>query len=380
MAKKIKVLHFPFGTTKGGKTKGGMTKYAIDNWNMIDKTIFQFDFATMNHFLTFEDDILKTGARVLHIDHYAENEPEKFYIDMYKILVEGNYDIVHLHTSRWKSTLAEKIAKEVGIRKVIIHAHSTGVVGRDEAEKEKNLTHHNKVVESLTPDIATDYWACSSAAAGFLFGKNIPKSMIRIMPNAIDIDRYVYNSPLRKIIRKEMNLENNFVIGHVGRIACPKNQEFLLRVVQKLTEAIPSIKLILVGDGSNRESCEKYVSDNGLQEYVVFTGYRADTERLLQAFDAFVMPSYFEGVSLALIEAQAAGLPCLASDRMPKDVNITDSVNFLPLDVNTWCKAIKECYSEQVWPRYDNLCKIRDAGYDIRRQIKEVEKAYMEGF
>ena len=372
MKKKIRIMHFPVRDTKGG-----VTKYAINNWSKINKKVFQFDFAAVNASAEFEDEISKTGANFYYIGCTAEKSPQKFCNELYNILSNGKYDIVHLHTSMWKSTLAERVAKEAGIKRIIIHAHSTSIFGSSEEARRNNLDRHNKIVETITPDIATDYWACSTAAAQFLYGNKIPQSIIRIMPNAIDITRYAYDSCMREIIRDEMKLKDNFVIGHVGRFAYPKNQEFLLGIVKKLVGIIPTIKLVLVGDGENRGKCESYVAENGLQNHVVFTGYREDTENLLQAFDVFTLPSLFEGVSIALIEAQAAGLTCLASNRVYDDVNITGNVKFLPLNVETWCGAIETSYKSRIRQRFDTLQQIREAGYDIQRQIKEVEKGYL---
>lgn len=371
MSKKIRILQFPIGNTKGG-----ITRYVMANWEFIDKERFQFDFATMSPFLDFEGEITKDGGRVYYIKDYAEKDPHKFKDAFCKILEEGNYDVVHLHTGRWKSMLAEEACKDMGVKKTIIHAHSTGVVSEDIKERERNLARHFEIVDKLTQDENTDYWACSKAAADFLFGDKISDDRICIMPNAIDLERYSYKPHIRNAIRTQMGLDNNYVIGHVGRFAYPKNQEFLLRILPKLVKQISSIKLVLVGDGINLKKCKEYVGEHGLDEHVLFTGYRTDAEQLLQAFDAFTLPSEYEGVSLALLEAQTAGLLCYASNCMPKDVGITDSVSFLPLSEDVWCNKIINDYKLHL-KRADNIEKIKIAGYDIKEQIKKVEKGYM---
>lgn len=371
MDRKIRILHFPIGNTKGG-----FAQYAMQNWKFIDKSRFHFDFTTMSPVIDFEDEIKQSGANIFYIRNYAENDPQKFRQEFCSILSEGKFDIVHLHTGRWKSTLAEQVAKEAGVKRIIIHAHSTGMSTESAKERQKNLSRHQEIVANLSPDIATDYWACSRAAAKFLFGNSIQEDRIRIMPNAIDIERFAFRQDIRDNIRREMGWQESYVIGHIGRFAYPKNQEFLLKLLKHLIPYMPLIKLVLVGDGVNFERCQKYAYQNNLDEHVVFTGYRTDTEKLLQAFDVFALPSEFEGVSLALIEAQAAGLPCYASDCMPKDAGITESVMFIPLEVEAWkSKIIKDFKAGQ--GRADNLQKIKLAGYDIRDQIKEVEKGYL---
>lgn len=371
MVKKIKVLQFPIGNTKGG-----ITRYVMTSWKFVDKEKFQFDFATMSPFLDFEQEIVAEGGIVHYIHEYAEINPVRFKAEFKEILLNGEYDIVHLHTGRWKSTLAEDACKEAGIRKIIIHAHSTGVVSEDKNERENNMLRHQEIVKRLKIDDNVECWACSKAAANFLFGNRMKDDKIHIMPNAIDLERYSYKDDIRKNVRNEMGWEDKYVIGHIGRFAYPKNQEFLLEIILQLKEFIPNIKLVLVGDGVNLEKCKKYVSKHGLDEFVLFTGYRTDAEQLLQGFDAFCLPSEYEGVSLALIEAQAAGLRCYASDCMPKDVGITKSVKFLPLDKKNWCECILSDYKLKL-QRADNIETIRNAGYDIREQIKKVEKGYM---
>jgi len=369
--RKINVLQFPIGNTKGG-----ITRYVMTNWKFIDKDKFQFDFATMSSRLDFEKEILKAGRSVYHINTYAEMDPKKFKDDFCKMLDNGKYDIVHLHTGRWKSTLAEEACKEMGIRKIIIHAHSTGVVSEDVKEREKNLARHSEIVKKLTISENIECWACSKAAAKFLFGDSITEDKVHIMLNAIDLETYSYKSQVRENVRKNMGWEGKYVIGHVGRFAYPKNQEFLLRIMPKLIECIPNIKLVLVGDGVNLEKCREYVSQHALNDYVTFTGYRTDAEKLLQGFDVFTLPSEYEGVSLALLEAQAAGLLCYASDCMPKDVGVTNSIKFLPLEKEMWCSHVLEDYRAHR-SRANNIEMIRNAGYDIREQIKNVERGYM---
>ncbi len=370
MQKKIKVLQFPIGNSKGG-----ITRYVMSNWKYINKEEFQFDFATMSKYLDFEKEITKSGGKIYYISEYAEVNPQKFKDEFCRILDIGRYDLVHLHTGRWKSTLAEEACNEIGV-KCIIHAHSTGVVSEDVKEREKNLLRHYEIVKSLKYSKDVEYWACSTAAARFLFGESILPDKVHIMPNAIDLEKYSYKSQVREGVRSHMGWTRKYVVGHVGRFAYPKNQEFLLRLMPKLIECITNIKLVLVGDGINLEKCKDYVSQHALNDYVIFTGYRTDAERLLQGFDVFTLPSEYEGVSLALLEAQAAGLLCYASDCMPRDVGVTNSIKFLPLEEDVWCSHILEDYRARR-TRSNNLEMIRIAGYDIREQIKQVERGYM---
>lgn len=366
----IKVLQFPIGNRKGGRTQ-----YVLSNWKFIDHSKFHFDFAVMDAYVSFEKEILQQGSKLYHIPHYAEDDDENFYNYFYNIIKKEQYDIIHLHTSFWKSWTAERSAKDAGIKRIIVHAHSTGIGTGAIARKEEDLKHHREMVSELRPDLATDYWACSWPAAKFLFGDRIPQKRVCIMPNAIEIERFSFDDGKRRRIRAELGVENRFVIGHVGRLAYPKNQGFLLRVMKNVSMENPSACLLLVGDGEERSSLETYVEHNNLKGNIIFTGFRIDIDSILQAFDVFVLPSFFEGFPLALLEAQASGLLCFASDSITQEANVTKNVTFLPLVEEHWAEKLLKV-SRQPYARENMYDIMTKAGFNIRYQIKEVEKGY----
>ncbi len=371
--KKIKILQFPVANSQGG-----ITKYVLQNWKFIDKTRFQFDFATMSKSLDFAEDLYKDGCKIHYISCYAEQDKNKFVNEFRKILEEGHYDIVHLHTKQWKSFLVEQIAKEVGVKKVVIHAHSSGVDALDDTKRKEEEELHKSVLNNLTEETATDFWACSSEAADFIFGDKISRAKVVIMNNAIDLSKYTYNDAVRNQYRKALGIsEDEFVIGNVGRFVYQKNQEFLLKVFYGISaEAKNSkfkCKLLLVGSGEREEEYKKMVCDYGLESSVIFTGYRKDIPELLQAMDVFCLPSRFEGLAIGLVEAQAAGLPCVIN----QDVAGIGGAVQLPLDVSMW--KIWLINNMDKIKRTDNIKKLTDAGYSIHYQIKILEKSYMKG-
>lgn len=365
----IKILQFPLRDNRGGTTQ-----YILRNWYFIDKTRFHFDFATLSSNLFCEEALHKEGCQVFHVPCYAETNPNEFYQSFINIL-KNSYDVVHLHTGRWQSRLAEKAAVDSHIPKIIIHAHTQSINAETEDQRVLYREQHEKMVASLTTDIATDYWACSRAAAHFLFGNKIPQDKIRIMLNAIELERFSYNSEMRQRIRSELNLKDYFVIGHIGRFAYPKNQEFILHLSRKIIASNPNIRFVFVGEGSNLDKCKKYIIANNLTEHIIFTGFRNDTENMLQAFDAFVLPSFFEGFPLSLLEAQAAGLHCYVSDSITQETNIANHVTFLPLDESVWAEALLEA-SRRPYIRENMYGAMTEAGFNIRYQIKEIEKGY----
>lgn len=370
--KKIRILQFPISNSKGG-----ITQYILQNWKFIDRTKFHFDFATMSRELDFLDELKQTGSNVYYISCYAEENEKKFVEEFKKILIEGEYDIIHLHTKQWKSFLIEKIAKEVGVKRIIIHAHSTGIDTLDIQKRKLEIYMHNNTKKYLTENIATDYWACSWKAADFIFGNQIPIQKIKIMKNAIDLSKFKYNEKSRNKCRKKLGINNEFVIGNIGRLVYQKNQEFLLEVFKNIckNDKDKDYILLLVGAGERMYEYKSLSKRMGLEDKVIFTGHRTDVPDLLQAIDIFCLPSRFEGLPIGLIEAQASYLPCIASDSITDEVVINHNVDLLPLDAKLWETKIVE-YSHNKYNRNNKNASLEKSGYDIRRQIKYVEKSY----
>ena len=372
--RKIKILQFPIANSKGG-----ITQYILQNWKFIDKAKFEFDFATMSKSLDFENELKKTGSKIYYISCYAEDNKEKFVREFTEILSNGNYDIVHLHTKQSKSFLVERIAKEAGIKKVIIHAHSTGIETLDEKKRQEELQLHQYTLEKLTEDVATDYWACSQKAADFIFGNKISKAKIREMHNAIDLLRYTYNPNVRERYRKELDIKSDeYIIGNVGRFVYSKNQEFLLEVLASIYKKSKlKCKLLLVGSGEREEEYKKIAYKFGILQDVIFTGFRTDIPELLQAMDIFCLPSRFEGMPISIVEAQASGLLCLVSDVVTEESKVTENVYFCRLKIDEWIRAILQMI-EKI-PDREKRSAIMNQDFDIKIQIRNIEDAYARG-
>ena len=365
---KVKILQFPIANSFGG-----ITHYALDNWKWMDKEQFQCDFATMSKKLDFADEILNTGSKIHYISCYAEENKEKF-IEEFSAILDEEYDVVHLHTKQWKSFLVEELCKAKGVKKVIVHAHSTGIDTLDEEKREFEINLHEQVKQEFTEELATDFWACSKLAADFLFGKQIPSEKIRIMPNAIELDKFKYNEQIRQKYREDYNLQNSFVIGNVGRMVYQKNQEFLIDVFFEVRKSISNAKLVIIGDGELREKLEKQVEEYGLENDVLFWGKREDVNCWYQVMDVFCLPSRFEGLGIVMIEAQAAGLPCVGSVEIPEEVEITECVIRLPFIIEQWEETI---VSLEACGRKESRDKLVEKGYSISKQIKEIEREYI---
>lgn len=365
--KKIRILQFPIANSKGG-----ITHYALDNWKWMDKSKFQCDFATMSKYLDYEYEIRAMGSKVFYLSCYAEDDKEKFIREFDKIL-DGGYDVVHLHTKQWKSFLVEDLCKRHHISRVIVHAHSSGIDTLDPIKRKNEEQLHVEVKGRFNAYMATDFWACSQTAANFLYGEQISKEKIKIMPNAIEIDRFVYNEKVRSKYRREYGLKNCFVIGHVGRFVYQKNHEFLIDVFYEVAKQIENVKLVLLGEGKLLLQIKKKVRDLNLENKVLFLGKRDDIHNWYQAIDVFCLPSRFEGLPISMIEAQASGVPSIGSDCITKEVQIGNNVSLIPLTIHDWVTQILKCMDED---RQDNKKKLTIAGYDINKQIKIIEEEY----
>lgn len=367
--RKIKVLHMP--VTNSGS---GVSQYILENWRFIDKDKFCFDFVTRSKSLDFFDELIPYGSKIHYLSCSAdENEPQ-FIKEMNTILDEG-YDVIHLHTSFWKGFLVEILAIEKGVPKIIVHSHSTMIDILDEHLRNEAIKNHNYYKGKFALEHATDFVACSNAAAEWLFGEQIPKSQIRVLNNAIDLSKYSYSVSSREKYRKLLGLNNSFVLGHIGRFVYQKNHEFLIEVFKEVHKKVQNAKLVLIGTGVLEESIKQKIKNYGLCDAVLFLGKRNDISEILNAFDLFILPSLFEGLPLVLIEAQASGIKSLVSENVTTEVKITPYVDFIPLNISEWVDLIERYSIGYEREKTDSL--IKKAGYDLKDQIKVLEQLYL---
>lgn len=366
---KIKVLHMTPPIINNG-----IYKYIFSNLKFINKERFQFDFLTQNkQGLKKTEEYGKYHFDIKSFSTTQRDDPQRFRYEIEQILSD-NYDVLQLHTSFWRGFAIEEIAMELGIPKVIVHSHSTWIDKTNEKERNRLLQIHEEYKKKFSERYATHFWACSRKAADWLYGEHISPQKVQILPNAIEMDRFCYNLEKRNRMRKNLAVENNVVIGHTGRFEYQKNHAFLIKVFEKLYKKNPQVKLLLIGEGELLPEIKALVKDLQLEEAVIFLEWRNDVEDLLQAMDIYCLPSWFEGLPISLIEAQASGLYCFVSEMVSTEAKITENVEFLALEEELWFNRILELTNGYF--RKDVSEQIAVAGYDIREQIKVLETLY----
>lgn len=354
---------------------GGIESYLIQQFRHIDKSKIMFDFVniTSEYDIVFKNEIIRENSKIYNICSRHRN-PLLHYLKWIILLLQNKnrYQAIVLNSVDLSYIFPLFIAKLVGIPIRIIHSHNAGY-GYKIGFLRKLLIRFNKILLDFS---ATTYFACSKKAGHWMFGKD---KRFNIIHNAIELDKYKYNLLKREEKRKELNIENKFVVGHIGRFVYQKNHEFLIDIFYEIHKMWPESVLILIGDAVDDktylEKAKQKVKELNLEKNVKFLGMRNDVADLMQTMDCFILPSRFEGLPFVGIEAQAAGLPCYFSDTITKEVEITDLIEFISLNENAinWAKKI---IKNKDFKRKNFLNRLIKAGYDINTEVKKIEKFY----
>lgn len=279
------------------------------------------------------------------------------------------YDIIWDNECMFNDMTPLKKAAEVGIPVRIAHCHNPQNMDKSVIGHVQGFLH--RVNQHSLSRYANVLWACSMESAKWACpAMDLP---CEVIPNAIDAQMFRFSEQVRREVREQYGLEDCLVVGHVGRLQYQKNQTFLLDAFRHLHEREEKARLVLVGDGPDLTELEAKAVTLGIEREVLFLGNRDDVNRLLQAFDLFVMPSHFEGFGMAALEAQAAGLPCLLSASVPRETKLTRNVEFIPAeDPAIWAEHMLNML-ERHEIRRDEAQTIADAGYDIGTAAQRLE-------
>ncbi|MEY8434763.1 glycosyltransferase family 1 protein [Streptococcus hyointestinalis] len=356
---------------------GGVESFIMNYYRKFTLRELQFDFlCNSNNKIAYEDEITNTGSKVFHITPRSRN-PIKYYREVKRFFKKNasNYSAIWVNINSLANIDYLKLAKKYGIPVRIVHSHSSQ--NMDTKLREWLHIINKKKIEQF----ATDFWACSNEAASWFYDSPTLKKS-KIIPNAIDIEKSLLSDSARRRIREQYQLQDNFVIGNVGRLHFQKNQEFIIKVFADFLKIYPQSKLVLIGQGEDEDKLKLLAKELAVDKEVLFVGVQPNVSDWLSAFDLFLFPSLFEGLGIAALEAQANGLPVIVSKgRVPKDVKINDNVYFYSLSKSTeeWAKFLNDTRLNSYRESKDNILRnFQKFGYDINEASKNLEKYFLD--
>jgi len=352
----------------------GIESLLMNLYRHIDRSVIQFDFLLhRSEPGFFDEEIRNLGGKIFITERFNPLHHRKYLNSMADVLQQHpEYKIIHAHSELNYWPL--KVAKRCGVPVRIAHSHN--------ARSTVNLkffflSYQKTVIKSA----ATDWFMCSSLAGEWSYGKKaVRDGKCVFLKNGIETQQYAYNEKIREQKRKELGLGDSFVVGHIGRFMQQKNHTFLIDIFAELKKMNPKARLLLVSEGRLLDEIKEKVSRLGLQDSVMFLGFRNDTNELMQAMDIFALPSLWEGLPFTLIEAQTAGLPCVISDVISDESIVTDLVRKEPLKESAeyWAKSIIDTYEN--YQRHDVSHLVREAGFDIETSAKWLQEFYLKRY
>ena len=351
----IRILHVLTAMNRAGAETMLMNLYRA-----IDHEHVQFDFAvTTTDKCDYDDEIEMLGGRIIHYPKYKGSNHFAYKKWLNTFFSEhSEYKIIHGHIGSTASIYL-KIAKKHG-RYTIAHSHSTG--------KMNSIRDFMYKVYSFSTRYIADYFiGCSTEALISRYGRKVAddNSKSIVLNNGIDIRKYAYSEQVRNEMLNDFNLSNNsFIVGTVGRLTEAKNPFFIVDILEELKQVEPDFRFIWAGNGELKERVTDYINKKKLNDNILMLGVRDDIPRILQLLNVFILPSVFEGLPVIGVEVQAAGVPMLCSDKVSKEVKLSNCVSFLPINSTTvWVESILK---EKEFRRIENAPgDVAESGYDI---------------
>lgn len=354
----------------GKLAAGGVEAVVNTYYQRLDHTRIQFDyFIDADSPCDPPEKLIALGARYFRIP--PTTRPLARILTLRRIFAQNHYPIVHAHMTTLNLPVL-LAARWAGVPVRICHAHSTSAPG----EGARGLL--KRLLRPTARLFATHLMACGQATAQWMFpARLLATGRVTILPNAVDVSRFCFCEAVRVQARARLGLENALVVGHVGRFMRQKNHAFLLEIFAALRARRPDAVLLLVGDGELRADAEARAAALGLKSCVRFLGIRHDLQRLYCAMDVFILPSFYEGLPVVGVEAQACGLPCLLSAAVDAHTAVGGAVRFLPLraGAQAWAQAAEALASSQP-VREAGAQAVRRAGLDISQAVRQLSGLY----
>lgn len=357
---------------------GGIETYLIEQFRHLDKNKIDYDFVniTGEYSICYEDEILASGSKIFKVVSRHKN-PLLHYWQWFNILLQnkGIYDVIVLNTNSLEYVFPLVLGKIFGIPVRVIHSHNSGFENKQGLAR-RLLVGMNKKLLAWSANLR---FACSQFAGQWMFKDN----PYHVIYNAIDIHKYDADLIVREETRNALGLHTELTLLHVGRFSYQKNHSFLLDIFKEVHRIQPDSVLLLVGDTTEESEflteVKRKIKAYGLENVVRLLGRRDDVNKIMQAADVLVMPSFFEGLTVVGIEAQASDLPLLLSDTVTKELGLLPSTQFISLEAGptAWAEAIVNSKQHNRQSRYEEL---KAAGYDIGNETERVEKLLIDAY
>lgn len=356
----------------GNMNQGGLENNLMSIYRNINKENIQFDFVTHSENNFYSEEIRQLGGKIYCVENKSRNFL-RFIKQFSEILVaHPEYKIIHIHTSYALMYFDALISKYYN-RKIIVHSHASSGNGL----KQKII---NSLLKNRLDSIADFKLAVSYNSANWLFSKStIMNKQYILMNNSIDVNKFYFDLSIRDTMREKYNVENKYVLGITARLDRIKNIPFVIELLYKLNKISDDYMLFIIGDGNQRENIKNKIKQLDLQDHVVLLGFQNNINDFLNLFDTFVFPSFNEGLGISILEAAATGLPCLISDTLPSELNVTKNIVRLPIkdnDLDVWVDKVNKFRDNRnIRENYSEL--LVKNGYSVYDNAKKWEKFYM---
>lgn len=359
--------------------QNGISTFMMNYFRHFDRETLHIDFMVIDAEKNLIKEIETAGSKIYYMPKLGlQNliEVKQYFKNFFQIN-EKKYSVVHSHFCQMDGIIFP-IAKKNGVNLCMSHSHNSKI------SNYKLRAVRNRLM-CVPIKYVSDVWAaCSETAGVCLYGKKfLSSTKSKIIRNAVDKKRFGFNPEIRRSLRKELNISDTIVLGTVGSMRPQKNHLFLIDIFYNLLKVegkTGRYKLIILGDGELRKHIQDKIEKYQIEHEVILMGVRNDTYRLFQAMDIYVLPSLYEGLPISGVEAQMSGLPCLMSDTITKEIDIT-GIRYLSIDsVYPWIDAIKKLSNglNNDFTRFDAISVMEKSGYEISLESKRLQTFYIE--
>lgn len=364
----IRVLH-----SVSNMDRAGIETMLMNYYRHMDHDKVQFDFlCNKKKPGAYDEELKQFGGKIYHTPGLNPMKYFQYIKYMKQLFAEHpEYKVIEAHNGAF-GVYALYPARKSNIPVRIYHAHGASIT-RDlkmplklfcKSRLKNNMTHH---------------FTCGKAAAEFYFGKKVvDNGEYELIPNAIEVEKFIYNPQVREDMRKKYDLSDKHVIGHVGRFMTQKNHEFLIDLFAEYCKQDKMAFLVLLGDGELMDNMKEKVAQLGISDNVLFAGNVGNVNEWYQAFDLFILPSVWEGLPVVGVEAQAADLPCVFSDSITKEIGFSDKAAFVSLSASKeeWIKTISKMLKQTERKNQEEL--ITRNHYNIKKEAVVLQERYIE--